>query len=136
MREMLKALYAALRGWIALLRKERNKRAFSLIKGKLLLVLKRLAPKKGSGYLHFGSGDPYNTGRAMEIAAFLYPLYGDSIEVTPIFDRAELETRLDVKGRFCLGQVVIPFLMLLKDRDVRRFLREAMEQAEGGADEG
>ncbi len=128
--EMIRELFKRLRMLFGILRKEHNKHALSHVLRNLKQILGRLAPKNGGGYIQFGSGDPYSTGRIMEAAAFLYPLYGDKIEVTPLFDRAELKTDLDVRGRFCLAQVVFPLLGLLMDKDVRRALRELRELSE------
>ena len=74
--------------------------------------------------MKLGTGDPYDTGRVMEVLAFLYPLYGERIEVIPVFDEAFLESKMDVKGRFRLSQILFPLISMYADRNVRNFIKE------------
>ena len=128
MRDRIRALIELFSKAFSLLRDERNRAASVLITGAAAGILKKLAPKKGGGFLRFGTGDPYDTGRAMEIAAFLYPLYGESIEVIPVFDKAELRSELDIKGHFRLADICLPLLRLYRSRDVRYFIGELRDK--------
>lgn len=130
MTEKLRYLASKLGETVTILRKEHNRKALSHIirEGKKLLL--RLAPKKGRGWLKFGTGDPYDTGRAMELAALMYPFYGEHVEVIPIFDRAELSGEGDISGRTNLAGILFPLAALMLDRDVRAFLKELNEYKE------
>lgn len=130
MTEKLRYLASKLGEAVTILRKEHNRKALSHIirEGKKLLL--RLAPKKGRGWLKFGTGDPYDTGRAMELAALMYPFYGEHVEVIPIFDRAELSGEGDISGRTNLAGILFPLAALMLDRDVRAFLNELNEYKE------
>ena len=107
-----------------MLRKGENKEAAKHILSGARKILSKVAPRSGSGYVKFGTGDPYDTGRVMEVLAFLYPLYGERIEVIPVFDEAFLESKMDVKGRFRLSQILFPLISMNADRNVRNFIKE------------
>ncbi len=128
MRDRISRMLELLSEAVSLLRQERNRAACGQITRELMGLLRRLAPKKGGGYIRFGTGDPYNTGRVMEAAAFLYPLYGESVELIPIFDRSELRSELDIRGRFRLSNIVFPLLRLYRSRDVRYFIQELRDR--------
>lgn len=124
--ERLRELYSFIREAVGLLMDPEHRGALKHITDVIKRLCKRLSPKEASGYVRFGTGDPYDTGRVMEAAAFLYPFYGDRIEVIPVFDEAALESRLSLKGRFRLYQAAFPLIGLLLDKEVRTFIREAL----------
>lgn len=124
--DRLMALYGFIREAADLLMTPEHRAALRHIADVLKKLFVRLSPRDASGYVSFGTGDPYDTGRVMEAAAFLYPLYGDRIKVIPVFDKAALESRLSLKGRFRLYQAAFPLIGLLRDKEVRSFVREAL----------
>lgn len=124
--DRLRELFRFIREAAGLLMDPDHRGALRHIAGVLKKLCVRLSPREASGYIKFGTGDPYDTGRAMEAAAFLYPFYGEMIEVIPVFDEAALESRLSLKGRFRLYQAAFPLIGLLRDKEVRTFIREAL----------
>lgn len=63
-----------------------NAPAFKLLKKMLFRVLRELTPRKGSGKLILGTGDPYTTAQALEILLLLSPSLIRQVEIVPDFD--------------------------------------------------
>lgn len=114
-RERLTAFYAALCS-------EENRATFANVRQNAGRILRELMPKKGGGYVRFGTGDPYTTGQVMEAAALLYPYYGEQIDVIPVFDEAGLEMKGDVRGRVRLISLLIPLWKLYADKNLRELI--------------
>ncbi|MDD5832062.1 MAG: hypothetical protein PUC98_01040, partial [Clostridiales bacterium] len=90
----------------------RYRKEVSMAKKQLGSILREIRPRRGHGRLMLGTGDPSGTAQAMQAAAFLYPLYAETIEVIPEFDRQIFEVRADIRGRihiavllFCAGRI-------------------------------
>ncbi len=105
-----------------ILREERYKDSIDNFKAKVFSVLYELKPKKGTGYVRYGSDDPYNTGQVMQIAAILYPLYAENIEVIPDFGGPSLEADIDISGRLRLYVFLKIFLSLFLDKKLKQMV--------------
>ena len=92
------------------------------LKKKIKKTYAILAPKKLSGRVRYGASDPYETGRFAVWAASLYPIYGDSIEVWPIFDKEEKYAYIEASGSFRIASVLIIALQLYLNKELRRYL--------------
>lgn len=114
--ERLKKLYEELNN-------EKNKRSLKLLLGEIKALLTELRPRKGGGYLVLGLSDPYETGKAMEAAAFLYPLYGDSFEVSPDFEKERAEGEINARGRVRLAVVLRSLIKLYRDKNLMKLIR-------------
>ena len=124
--DFFRALYMAvkdktdrLKKLYELINKDKYKEALGFLKKEVFSVLKDIKPKKGSGYLEFGSGDPYNTGVVMEAAAVLYPLYCDWFNISPDFTQSRLEGKLSIKGRFGIFFIAFPLLRIYLNKDLK-----------------
>ena len=60
-------------------------------------VLRHIFPRKLSGQVTFGVEDPYLMGQILSVAAFLYPVYGKKIDLTPDW-RAGIDGASDLDG--------------------------------------
>lgn len=106
------------------LREPRNAESLKLLKKELFRVLSAILPKKGKGFIRIGLSDPYQTGRLMEAAALLYPVYGkQKVDVIPEFSESVFETDLDIRGRIYLITVLKAAVKLLMDRNLRAMYR-------------
>ena len=100
-------------------------------KGKALLIdrIKKLSselkPRAGSGRVRIGRDDPFETGQMMQLAAFLYPLYGDRVEVVPDFDETILEGEIDLRGRLKLIVAAEAAFRLFFNRELRAMYHRA-----------
>ncbi len=92
------------------------------LKKKIKKTYAILAPKKLSGRVRYGASDPYETGRFAVWAASLYPIYGDSIEVWPIFDKEEKYAYIEASGSFRIASVLIIAMQLYLNKELRRYL--------------
>ena len=100
-------------------------------KGKALLIERikklssELSPRAGSGRVRIGRDDPFETGQMMQLAAFLYPLYGDRVEVVPDFDETILEGEIDLRGRLKLIVAAEAAFRLFFNRELRAMYHRA-----------
>ena len=127
-REKLKAL-------LRLYRDDRYADAVTLLKKRTLRTLKEILPRQGSGYVRFGSDDPYDTGRAMQIAAMLYPFYAGRVEVIPDFSGACLEGDLSIKGRIRACVLLWTFIRIFFNKKLRQMYKKARRVIEEGKPE-
>lgn len=73
--------------------------AKTLLFGEVKKLGIHILPRKVQGEIAFGFDDPSFTGRVLAVAGLCYPLYGNSIKITPYFDRKILEGEIKLKGR-------------------------------------
>ncbi len=73
--------------------------AKTLLFGEAKKLGLHILPGKVEGEIEFGFEDPSLTGRVLAVAGICYPLYGNSIKITPYFDREILEGKIKLKGR-------------------------------------
>lgn len=113
----------------AFLTDEGNQKAFFLLcrVGKRLLF--SLRPRL-EGSLRFGIEDPYLMGKLLTVFAALYPLYGRTLFLAPVFDENVLEGDIRARGRVRFGAFAAAGLCLLLDRNFRRLTRQLLK--EGG----
>lgn len=127
-REKLKAL-------LRLYRDERYADAVAVFKKQASRTLKEILPRKGSGYIRFGSDDPYDTGRVMQIAAVLYPFYAGKVEVIPDFSGACLEGDLSIKGRIRAFVLLWTFIRIFYNKKLRQMYKKAKRVIQEGKPE-
>ena len=82
-------------------------------------VILHVIPQKMEGLLHYGFEDGYTTGRICSWTACFYPIYADSLDLVPDFDRQVLEGNLKGRGRIRLGFFVRLLIWLLLKKEVR-----------------
>lgn len=111
-----------------MIRDERNRKTFRLVRRQLGKVIRHIRPGKIQGKLTFGFDDPYRTGQALSAAALLCPVYRNSLQITPVFDRSVLEGELQVRGRIRLSAILFAALRLLMDRNFRRLAGKLMNR--------
>lgn len=97
----------------------------ALLLDRIVKLLLELKPRSGSGYIRIGREDPYSTGQAMQLAAFLYPFYADTIEVIPDFDQSILEGKLDIGGRVRLIVPAEAALRVFFNKELRIMYKKA-----------
>lgn len=114
----------------AFLTEETHIQAFLRLKKELWYLLKKIKPDKMKGYLRFGLEDPYDTGRVLAGLSVLYPIYGECVQIYPEFDKEVLEGNLLVKGRIHLIHLLVVFLRIYRDKNVRTAYRHFQERKE------
>lgn len=87
--------------------------------GYLKYLIRGYAPRKITGYLHFGTGAPDLTGWLTGLVYMLLPESGTEYDVDPDFYEAVLETDTEVKGHIRAYRVAWVGLRLLFDKEFR-----------------
>lgn len=98
----------------------RNRRAAGHIKNVVISVLKKIAPRKVRGYVHFGSDDPSVTGGVLAFLGIIYPILPRRFIIEPDFENAVLYGKIDIKGHIALIVPAVALLKLYLDKDCRR----------------
>ena len=101
-----------------------TKKAVKFIKIQIFNILNHIKPKNITGKLNFGLEDPANT-------AIIYGLIGSVTEivsnnklvVTPEFYQKGVNSDLSISGSIFIGYVVLCFVRLLLDKNVKRLFR-------------
>lgn len=104
-------------------------RTWTLCSGQVLALLKSIRPRKFTGKLLIGLGDPARTGQALAIYGILYPMVGSHIEVTPDFGQRVLEWDFFVKGKITVFRFLKIAWALFFSRDLRRLLKLLKREA-------
>ncbi len=91
-------------------------RMFSDIMGHIL-------PKKLSGVIHYGTGDPASTGKILGFSSILYPLYGGSLKIDPDFSQSVIDGELEMKGRIRLGIFAKWIIKGLLNKNVKKSIK-------------
>lgn len=71
---------------------------FTIGKAELLLLLKKIKPKKIRWYLKIGFEDPATTGQLLAGMAMVQGVWGTFIQIEPDFDHKIFETDFSIKG--------------------------------------
>lgn len=104
------------KAWIC---SEENQQSVKLALAQSKRAVKHLLPRKGEGSITFGLDAPYLTGVILKYAALFYPLYGERIQVFPVFDTKIFEAEGWLKGRIRIGVLISCILRLLMDKNIR-----------------
>lgn len=88
-------------------------------------VFRHILPGKVKGFAEFGTGDPESTGKALAGLGILYAAYGKGITIVPDFYEKRLVADLSFRGRIRFGTLLFMGLGLIRDKQVKRFYRNA-----------
>ena len=109
------------------LQDEKNKEAFRLIKGQLLLLWKHTKPRKYSVTCHFGFEDPAITGQLLGAASMFMPLYKNKVQLYPDFNQKVFLAEGFLKGRVRIFPLFLIILRLWRNKQVRSTVRKFIE---------
>lgn len=98
-------------------------RAFTLVKKKLLKILKMIMPDKFKADVVFGSGDPALTAELMGAYGALYHKLYKKVYFTPDFEEKVLEGEVHLKGHIRLFTIVWSAAVVYLNRDVKRVIK-------------
>lgn len=85
----------------------RTKAAFTLIKSRMIRLLKHIFPTKIKGTITFGSTDPSVTGTVLAVLGMTIPFHKNCIKITPLF-----ENRNILQGNVLINGRVYGFVLL------------------------
>ncbi len=99
------------------------KRAFSLVKRKLIRILKMILPDKIKADILFGTGDPADTAEVLAVYSALYPTLYKKVLFEPDFDRKVLRADVHVKGHITLFTILYCVLVCYFNKDVKKTIK-------------
>lgn len=102
------------------LEREESRRAIAKGKQQILRFLKHIAPKKVSGNIVFGFGDPGTTGEVLGFISMFYPLFGNHITVIPDFEQTIFWGDFFIKGRIRVFNLLKIGWSVLFDKDIKK----------------
>lgn len=121
--DKIKDIVNNIRYYVEILQSDRFDRGFQVCKGQLIALLKMLRPRKLTGELLIGTGDPASTGQVMAAYGILYPLLGNHIEVVPDFERQIVEGSLFIKGKITIFVLVKCAWIIYFNKDIRKLIK-------------
>ena len=92
-------------------------------KRALFSILKHIRPNRISGNILFGMDRPSDTGRILGGVCALYPLWRDTLKITPDFERQIFEGELRMKGTVRIYIFVYWALRGLLNKDLRKLIK-------------
>jgi hypothetical protein len=101
---------------------EQNKLGIKYVFQSIKKTLKHSIPRKVTGLIHFGTGDPCSTGQALGVVSLLYAYYGGNIKVVPDFENEIIEGYIQAKGRIRLGTLLIIAIKLLLNDNFKQLV--------------
>lgn len=99
------------------------KRAFALVKKKLIKIIRMILPDKCDISLLLGTGDPANTASVMAFYGALYPVLYDKVSFEPDFDRAVCRADVHLKGHVTVFTIIYSVLVCYFNKDVKKVIR-------------
>ena len=99
------------------------KRAFELVKKKLLRIIKMILPDKIKAKILFGTGDPADTAEILSGYGALYPILYDKIAFEPDFDRKVIMADAHIKGHITVFTILYCVLVCYFNKDVRKVIK-------------
>ncbi len=99
------------------------KRAFELVKKKLIKILKMILPDKCKIDVMFGSGDPATTAEIMGAYSALYPILAKKVKYRPDFERKVIYTDAHIKGHITLFTIVYSVAVCYFNKDVKKTIK-------------
>ena len=112
---------------LSLYREEDTKRVLSLTIRSVRRVGSHILPGKGGGEILFGTGDPAQTAKILEVLAVFYPVYGKVITVTPDFEEKTVRADLSVRGRIVLFYIALIAARLYLSKRVKHVVKRCKE---------
>ncbi len=99
------------------------KRAFALVKKKLIKIIKMILPDKYDIDLMRGTGDPAQTAEIMAGYGALYPYLYKKVRFEPDFERKVIMTDAHIKGHITLFTIVYSAAVCYFNKDVKKTIK-------------
>ncbi len=90
-------------------------------------LLKHLGPRKASGLLAFGTGDPATTGYVLAALGMFYGKIGKNFSIQPNFEESMLYGNIKITGRFYIITITVIALRLWFNKNFKK-LRENFDK--------
>lgn len=103
-----------------------GKKAVKHLWSELVYLLKKIKPRKISGDVVFGTGDPATTGQALGALGALYVFLPKDLSITPDFENQVYEGNIHVKGRLRLVHLLVIAVRLFADKEFRYVVKKVL----------
>lgn len=117
------SLKKKIRFWDKMINDTHNRDAVDFIKKRIAILLKKIAPRRVKGLIHFGFEDPATTGRILMYLSIIYPVLPHKLRIDPGFEDTDIFGDLDIKGHICVITPVMCFIRIYFNKDCRRMWR-------------
>lgn len=108
---------------------EKNRATLSLLKRQIFCLLRHVRPRKMKGRVRFGFDDPYTTGQILTVVSPFYGWYAKNVQIIPVFDGQALDGELVLRGRICIGAVLLTAGRMLLDKNFRGWIKWFLRRA-------
>ena len=108
-----------LQHYISVLRREEVKKAFSLCKKRLWILIKHILPKKMKVTADFGFDDPSATGYVLAVHGILPVSVGKKIILHPDFEHSLFVCNFKIKGAVNAWSLLHQLLCIISDKNCR-----------------
>lgn len=99
------------------------KRAFDLVKRKLIRIIKMILPDKCKVRLGLGTGDPAQTAEIVGVFGAMYPFLYNKVSFEPDFDEKVIEMDAHLKGHITIFTIVYSAAVCFFNKDVKKVIR-------------
>ena len=99
------------------------KRAFELVKKKLIRIIRMILPDKCDISLLLGTGDPAQTAEIMGAYGALYPYLYRKIRFQPDFERKVVMTDAHLRGHITVFTIVYSAAVCYFNKDVKKTIK-------------
>ncbi|OON87208.1 hypothetical protein BXO88_04875 [Oribacterium sp. C9] len=99
-----------------------NIKALKLLIKDTKYLLRHYRFRSLNGHFTYGSEDPSSVGSVMMYLSLLYPVYGESFIIEPVFDRSVIAGDMKFKGRIRVIHLLIVLIELMLNKKIRQFV--------------
>ncbi len=131
LRAVLKKIFSTIRNicgkireWYQFLTSHTFQEAFRVIRTEGKVILKHVLPRRISGYVKFGLGDPATTGQVLGVLGMFYPVLPEKLEVIPDFENPGLEADVKARGHVFLIVLLVHGLRIFRNRYVQKVIKK------------
>lgn len=129
--DKIKEIWKNISYYTALLQEENTRQLWAYVKLLAAKILKNIRPRHIRADILFGTGSPDTTGYVFGMYCMFYPVLGAEVLVTPDFERAVLEGRIDISGHITVFVLLVNVVRLMLDKKLRLFIRKLKKEDVG-----
>ena len=129
--DKIKEIWKNISYYTALLQEEDTRQLWAYAKLRAAKILKNIRPRHIRADILFGTGSPDTTGYVFGMYCMFYPSLGAGVLMTPDFERAVLEGRLDISGHITVFVLVVNVVRLMMDKKLRMFIKKLKKEEVG-----
>lgn len=126
----ISSLYVKIKRILYMINDERDQKAVQELLLRVKKLLWHIRPRKLDINLLLGMDDPATTGEITGMIYSFYPVYTKHLHFTPEFDRKVIDADSSTKGYIQLIFVLIAFVRVYFDKDIRRLYRQIQKLKE------